>query len=248
MKVILTAEVKGKGHEGDVVDVARGYAVNYLLPRKMAVAATSGNVKQLEARMSNIKKRNDARRTDAEGVAGSIAGKTVVIEAKAGEEGKLFGSVTTLMIEEAIAAQLGRDVDHRRMDLTKAIKVLGDHPVVVSVFGDIKAQLNVRVIREGAGPEAAAAPVVSEADTVRATETVAESADAEAVAEVEGAEAVAETEGADAESPTRSRTRRVTRRSAAERLVLADGLMTGADESRVGRAWCGAARGLTTRG
>jgi large subunit ribosomal protein L9 len=191
MKVILTAEVKGKGHEGDVVEVARGYAVNYLLPRKMAVAATSGNVKQLQARMSNINKRNDARRTDAEGIAQSIRGKTVAIEAKAGDEGKLFGSVTTLMIEEAIAAQLGRDVDHRRMDLTKAIKVIGDHPVVVSVFGDIKAELNVRVVREGAGAEAvasAAAPAVSEpeaqvsdgssaSDAAPATEAVAESED-----------------------------------------------------------------------
>ncbi|HEY5278072.1 MAG TPA: 50S ribosomal protein L9, partial [Coriobacteriia bacterium] len=66
MKVILTAEVKGKGHEGDVVDVARGYAVNYLMPRKMAIEATSGNIKQLDARMSNIRKRNAARLGDAE--------------------------------------------------------------------------------------------------------------------------------------------------------------------------------------
>ena len=101
MKVILTQEVKGKGHEGDVVDVARGYAVNYLLPRKMAIAATAGNLKQLEARKSNIRKRNDARRSDAEGVAAALQGKILVMEAKAGDEGKLFGSVTTTMIEDA---------------------------------------------------------------------------------------------------------------------------------------------------
>ena len=69
MKVILTAEVKGKGHEGDVVDVTRGYAVNYLLQRKMAVHATSGNIKQLESRMGNITKRNDDRHAVAEGIA-----------------------------------------------------------------------------------------------------------------------------------------------------------------------------------
>jgi large subunit ribosomal protein L9 len=162
MKVILTQEVKGKGHEGDVVDVARGYAANYLLPRKMAVVATAGNMKQLEARMSNIRKRNDARRTDAEGIAAALNGKTIVIEAKAGEEGKLFGSVTTLMIEEAIGAQLGPDVDHRKMDVGHPIKTTGDHPVTVVVFGDVKAEVIVRVVPDGAGAQAiatAAAPV-----------------------------------------------------------------------------------------
>lgn len=156
MKVILTAEVKGKGHEGDVVEVARGYAVNYLMPRKMAITATVGNLKQLDARMSNIRKRNDTRLTEAQSLAASIEGKIVIIEGKAGDEGKLFGSVTTLMIEEAIAAQLGVDVDHRRMDLAKAIKMLGDHEVAVSVFGEVKATVTVRVVREGAGSEAAA--------------------------------------------------------------------------------------------
>jgi large subunit ribosomal protein L9 len=160
MKVILTQELKGKGHEGDVVDVARGYAVNYLMPRKMAIEATSGNLKQLEARMTNIKKRNDERRSEAEGVAGAANGRTVRIEAKAGDEGKLFGSVTTLMIEEAIEAQLGVDVDHRRMDLRRPIKALGEYPVVVSVYGDVKAEVLVVVVDEGGGataPEAAVA-------------------------------------------------------------------------------------------
>ncbi|HEX9092741.1 MAG TPA: 50S ribosomal protein L9 [Coriobacteriia bacterium] len=160
MKVILTAEVKGKGHEGDVVEVARGYAVNYLLPRKMAIEATSGNLKQLDARMSNIQKRNEARRTAAEGLAEALNGKSIVIEAKSGDEGRLFGSVTTLMIEEAIAAQLGQDVDHKRMDLSRPIKALGDHPVRVSVFGDVKAEVVVRVVPEGGAqaPADAAAP------------------------------------------------------------------------------------------
>ena len=181
MKVILTAEVKGKGHEGDVVEVARGYAVNYLLPRKMAVEATSGNLKQLSARMKNIQERNEARRTAAEGLAGVIAGKAIVIEAKAGDEGKLFGSVTTLMIEEAIAAQLGQDVDHRRMDLARPIKAVGDYPVRVSVFGDVKAEVLVRVVGEGGAAQAVAepaAPVAEEAEV--AADEPADDADAEA--------------------------------------------------------------------
>ncbi len=187
MKVILTAEVKGKGHEGDIVDVARGYAVNYLMPRKMAIEATSGNVKQLDSRMSNIRKRNATRMGDAEAVAASIDGKSVIIEAKAGVDGKLFGSVTGLMVEEAIAAQLGVDVDHKRMNLTRPIKLAGDHVVVVSVFGDVKASVTVKVVGEGAAAQ------VAEAEAAAAAAPVEVAAD-EAVAEeiVEADEAVAD--------------------------------------------------------
>jgi large subunit ribosomal protein L9 len=176
MKVILTTEVKGKGHEGDVVEVAQGYAVNYLMPRNMAIEATSGNIKQLEARMSNIRKRNTARLTDAEAIAVSIDGKSVSIEAKAGVDGKLFGSVTTLMVEEAVAAQLGADVDHKRMNLQHPIKTAGEHVVVVGVFGDVKASLTVKVVAEGAAPEAASVAAVV--------------ADKEAVADADAGEAV----------------------------------------------------------
>jgi large subunit ribosomal protein L9 len=188
MKVILTAEVKGKGHEGDIVEVAHGYAVNFLLPRKMAIEATSGNVKQLEARMNNINKRNASRMSDAEAVAASIEGKTVVIHAKAGVDGKLFGSVTTLMIEEAVEAQLGADIDHKRMNLTKPIKTAGEHLVTVSVFGDVKAGLTVNVVPEGVVVEAAPA-AVAEAVVVEGDEPVDETA-IEAIGAVEDAEAV----------------------------------------------------------
>jgi len=201
MKVILTAEVKGKGHEGDVVDVAHGYAVNYLLPRKMAVQATPGNLKQLEARRSNIQQRNEARRQEAEGLAGAIDGKTVVIEAKAGEEGKLFGSVTTTMIEEALKGQLGQEVDHRRMDMGRSIKTVGDHVVVASIFGDVKAEVTVRVVPEGGAlvaehvpedaAEAAAMALAAEETEVPAPES------AEAGAE----ESTEEQTSADASSP-----------------------------------------------
>jgi large subunit ribosomal protein L9 len=198
MKVILTAEVKGKGHEGDIVEVAHGYAVNYFLPRKMAIEATSGNVKQLESRMSNIRKRNSARMTDAEAIAASIDGKSVVLNAKAGVDGKLFGSVTALMIEEAVAAQLGADVDHKRMNLSKPIKTVGEFPVVVSVFGDVKANLTVKVLPEGV---VEAAPVVETVAEVAETEPVevaedevveTDAADEPAEADVEDDEAVAD--------------------------------------------------------
>jgi large subunit ribosomal protein L9 len=188
MKVILTAEVKGKGHEGDVVDVARGYAVNYLMPRKMAIEATSGNIKQLDARMSNIRKRNATRLGDAEAIAASIDGKSVIIEAKAGADGKLFGSVTGLMIEEAIESQLGVDVDHKRMNLSRPIKLAGEHVIVVGVFGDVKANVTVKVVAEGGTAqaiEAAAAAAVVEPVEPEADEAVVDEAvEAEATEEV----------------------------------------------------------------
>lgn len=149
MKVILTQEVKGKGGEGDVVDVARGFAVNYLFPRKMAIEATPGNLKQLEQRLHNIRTREEARLADAQGVADALQGAVVTIEAKVGEEGRLFGSVTTHMVEEAISSQLGTDVDRRKMDVHGHIKEVGDHVVSVQVYRDIKADVTVRVIPEG---------------------------------------------------------------------------------------------------
>ncbi len=93
MKVILLQELKGRGGEGDVIDVARGFAVNYLFPRNVAIEATPGNLKQLESRMHNIRKRDEARVAEASDLAAALDGKSVGIEAKVGEEGRLYGSV-----------------------------------------------------------------------------------------------------------------------------------------------------------
>lgn len=195
MKVILLSDVKGRGTEGDVIEVARGFAVNYLLPRKMAVEATPGNIKQLEARMHNIRKREVQRHSDAEGLAAAINGKTVVIEAKAGEEGKLFGSVTPGKIVDALSEQLGVDIDRRKLEAHGHIKVVGDHPVVVHLYQDVVAQVTVRVVREGTAAEAlAAAPVVAEAPAEVVEEVAPE---VEAVEETEEVEADAEVEEAE---------------------------------------------------
>ncbi|MGB4593263.1 MAG: 50S ribosomal protein L9 [Coriobacteriia bacterium] len=195
MKVILLSDVKGRGTEGDVIEVARGFAVNYLLPRKMAVEATPGNIKQLEARMHNIRKREVQRHSDAEGLAAAINGKTVVIEAKAGEEGKLFGSVTPGKIVDALSEQLGVDIDRRKLEAHAHIKVVGDHPVVVHLYQDVVAEVTVRVVREGTTVEAMAAPVtVAEApaevveEVAPEVEVAVETEEVESDAEVEEAE------------------------------------------------------------
>lgn len=149
MKVILMQELKGRGGEGDVIDVARGFAVNYLLPRKVAIEATPGNLKQLEQRLHNIKKREDQRLGDAGALVSALEGKSVTIEAKVGEEGRLFGSITSPMIEEAIKDQLGVEVDRRKIETHGHIKEAGSHAIEVSVYRDVKARLTVEVVPEG---------------------------------------------------------------------------------------------------
>lgn len=177
MKVILTQELKGKGGEGDVVEVARGYAVNYLLPRKLAIEATPGNLKQLEARKGNILKREEARLGDARSIAERLDGGRVTIEAKAGEEGRLFGSVTSPMIVDAIAEQLEAEVDRRKIDVHGHIKELGEHVVTVQVYRDVKAEVTVNVVPEG-GATAPTEPTVAEVlAAVEAEEAAAEAAE-----------------------------------------------------------------------
>lgn len=165
MKVILLTDVKGRGNEGDVIEVARGFADNYLLPRKMAAEATPGNIKQLEARMHNIRKREVGRHADAESVAATVNGKTLIIEAKAGDTGKLFGSITAGAVAEALTAQLGVDIDRRKIGVHGHIKTVGEFPVVISLYQDVTAEIVVSVVREGGAAEAiaaATAPVVEE--------------------------------------------------------------------------------------
>ena len=174
MKVVLLGEIKGKGGEGDVVDVAQGYAENYLFPKKLAVAATKGNLKQLEEHRNNIEKREAVRIADANALKETLEGKSVVVDAKVGDEGVLFGSVTSAMIVDAIKDQLGVEVDRKRVELGKAIKVAGSHEVAVSLYREIRATVTVLV-------GVTAEEVAEEAEE---TAEVAEAAaDAEVVAE-----------------------------------------------------------------
>ena len=149
MKGILLQELKGRGGEGDVIEVTRGFAVNYLFPRKIAIEGTKGNLKQLEMRSHNIKAREDLRLGEAQSVFDKLDGKTVKVEAKVGEEGRLFGSVTTTHIEAAIADQLGVEVDRRKIETHGAIKEIGPHVINVAIYRDVKAELTVNVAAEG---------------------------------------------------------------------------------------------------
>lgn len=196
MKVILLGEVKGKGGEGDVVDVAAGFANNYLLPRGLAEKATPGNLKQLEMRRKNIEKRELARTTDANKLFDALNDKEVVIPAKVGEEGQLFGSVTTAMLADAIKEQIGVEVDRRKIDLRNAIKMVGVHQFSISIYREIRADLSVKVVDEE-NPEGES----EDAEEAEADEDaeVADGASAEESPEAEAAEPAEAEEGEAAE-------------------------------------------------
>ena len=173
MKVILLTEVQGKGGEGDVVEVARGFFNNYLGPQKKAVLATAGNLKQLEQRRGNIAKREEKRIADAEALKASLEGKKIFVDAKVGEEGVLFGSVTTSMIADAVLAETGGEIDRKRLDVRKAIKTAGEHTVALNIYRDIHVDLQL-MVGVKAVEEVEEAVVEAEAVETEATEEAAE--------------------------------------------------------------------------
>ncbi len=145
MKVILLGELRGRGGEGDVVDVAQGFAENYLYPKRIAIPATKGNLKQLEERRHNIAKREEKRLADAAALKQTLEGQAITVDARIGEEGQLFGSVTSAMIADAIKQQLGVEVDRRRIARSQSIKMAGRHEVEIDLYRDIDATVVVLV-------------------------------------------------------------------------------------------------------
>ena len=154
MKVILLKELQGKGGEGDVIDVNRGFANNFLLTQGYAVKATPGNLKQLEERKKNIAKREETRIADANALAEKLNDATVRVIAQVGEEGVLVGSVTAPLVADAIAEQLDIEIDRRRVELGKPIKMTGTYHVPVSLYRDIKGTVTVIVAGESEAEEA----------------------------------------------------------------------------------------------
>ncbi len=144
MKVILQKDVKDLGKVGDVVNVAQGFARNFLFPRKLAENATEKNVKQYshQIKVAEIKKKKvvSERQTLIE----KINGATVVFQKQAGEEDKLFGSITTLEISKELEKQ-GFSIDKKDIEIPEGIKFLGQHKAVVSLGAELKAEIVVTV-------------------------------------------------------------------------------------------------------
>lgn len=149
MKLVLRDDVENLGHKGDVVDVADGYARNYLVPRGLAMKATRGVVAQAEAMRRNRAARESRDIESAQAQANAISGIRLEIPARAGEGGKLFGSVTASDIADAIQTLKGIEVDRRKIGLDEPVKEIGEVEVVVKLHAGVVATLTVAVVAAG---------------------------------------------------------------------------------------------------
>ena len=146
MKLILTQEVTGLGAPGDVVDVAAGYGRNYLIPRGFAMHWTRGAQKQIELIKRARSVREIRGQDDARHVADELAGLTVRLQTKAGDTGRLFGSVSAADIVAAVKAAGGPELDRRRIEVRSPIKTVGSHQVSVRLHPEVTATLDIEVV------------------------------------------------------------------------------------------------------
>ena len=146
MKVILQQQVERLGGPGDVVQVADGYARNYLIPRRLAAPVTKGALRHAERVRAGNDERLRRGRDEAEAIAGRLTKTPVRIAVQAGEEGRLFGQVTSHQIAEAMADQLGEKVDHRRINLDEPIRSVGAHQVKIHLHPEVNATLTLDVV------------------------------------------------------------------------------------------------------
>ena len=147
MKVILIEEVPKLGKAGDQVDVAPGFARNFLLPRRLAVEATPQNLRALEQLKAAARQREDRLKREAETVAQQLKGVSLTISRRAGEQDHLFGSVTKMDIAEALAAR-GIRLDRKKIQLEEPIRALGTYTIPIRLRSDVAAEMQVQVVKE----------------------------------------------------------------------------------------------------
>ena len=148
MRVVFLDDVEGVARAGEIKNVADGYARNFLLPRKIAAAATTQTLQQAEARAKAIAKEQEAVDAAARLIADELAAAAIVIPARAGEEGRLFGSVTANDIAEQLTSRTGKEVAHRQVLLDTPIKELGSYQVPVTLTRNVRAEVTVQVEAE----------------------------------------------------------------------------------------------------
>ncbi|MDU0451397.1 50S ribosomal protein L9 [Staphylococcus chromogenes] len=148
MKVIFTQDVKGKGKKGEVRDVPVGYANNFLIKNNYAVEATPGNLKKLEQQNKRIEKDKQQELDDAKALKAQLEDLEVEVTAKSGESGKLFGSVSTKQIAEALHKQHDIKIDKRKMELSHGIQALGYTNVPVKLHKDVEGVIRVHTVEK----------------------------------------------------------------------------------------------------
>ena len=147
MKVILRKDIETLGNIGDIVDVKEGYARNFLIPRKIAYTALSGNLRALEDEKKSIARKSQQELHTAEKVSSELEKVSVTIPVQVGEEDKIFGSVTTQMIADALKEK-DFDIDKRKIEIEESIKTLGIYNVNIKLHSNINATIKVWVVRE----------------------------------------------------------------------------------------------------
>jgi len=146
MIVILLKDVKGSGKAGDVVNVSDGYARNMLIPKGLAKEATDGNIKNLEKAKAELEAKKAAEKAAAEELKAKLEALTLEIETKGGEGGRLFGSITSMDIADALKEKQKITIDKKKFELAQPIKQAGDHEVTIKLYTEVAAKLKVKVI------------------------------------------------------------------------------------------------------
>lgn len=146
MKVILKQDVKNLGSKDSIVEVSDGYARNYLLPKGLAIEAKEGIVKEINIRKKAEKQRKDKELEEAKALANRLKDAVITIKGKAGENGKLFGSITSMDIAQALKKDLKLDIDKKKINLTEAIKTLGQTQVELRLYPEVTTTIKVNVV------------------------------------------------------------------------------------------------------
>jgi large subunit ribosomal protein L9 len=146
MKILLRSDVKGLGRRGDIVRVSAGHARNFLLPNDLAVVANDGTVVQAEAMRKAQELKAATDRESARNLATSLSTKVITISAKAGNEGRLFGSITSAEIVKAVFDQTGITIDRKQVQLEAPLRALGDHVVAVELFTEVSTNIAVNIV------------------------------------------------------------------------------------------------------
>lgn len=146
MKVILLQDIKGVGKKDQVINANDGYARNYLFPKKLAVEANAGNLTNLKSKQDSNQYRKDLQKEEAIKIADKLKGLTVQIKVKAGENGKIFGGVTSKEIAENLKTQHGIEIEKKKIILTETIKTLGTVNVDIKLYEGVTAKLRVQVV------------------------------------------------------------------------------------------------------
>jgi large subunit ribosomal protein L9 len=148
VKVIMRADVAGIGKKGDIVDVADGHARNYLIPRGLALKSSAGAEKQAGAMRRSRDLKDSADREAAQTIATRLVPQTIKLSARAGGEGKLFGSITTADIATAVQEQAGVELDRRKLHLDEPIRELGTHHVTVKLHADVEFPVTLEITKQ----------------------------------------------------------------------------------------------------